>query len=160
MVGNEPFGVSLKRFVSFLFDPGSVFINLLFFGKCRIYDYHILNADLWIIEAFNKDGLNPEGFRTACKLAGLARILLLFHETPSNFPPEGDFWCNPLNCKFDDKIMTLFNIPIPVISDFEILIKQWQDLAYEPNAHKRRKCLFEEGENENAYCWTKIFRSI
>jgi len=106
-------------------------VNLRQFGfNSTILSNNILDADYWIIQAF-KSANNPAGFRTAYKLSGKAKCLLIFVWLPSEIPEEGPFWCHILNKNLSSRIKYIDQINIPSMTDFENLIQLWPLLGFE-----------------------------
>ena len=134
LIGTKELGQAFKRFLRYIFDIDKVKILLL--GQTIILSQEMLQADLWLIEAFHPfEPNNPEGFRTAYKLAGKTKILLLFLSTPEGFPKEGQFWCNLLDHNLVERIKKATNGSIPKKEDFEYLIQLWPTLINDPKSH-------------------------
>ncbi len=136
LAGAEEIGRAIKRYLVHVMGFRGQECNILVMGKKVALSREILNAHLWLIDAWNPfKPKDPEGFRTACNQAGKARCVLLFYDVPAGFPDEGSFWCNPLNCKLSKKIEDALRASPPEREEFEELIKLWPALAYEPKDH-------------------------
>ena len=134
LVGTEELAQAFKRFLRYVFDIDKV--NMLLLGQTVILSQEMLQADFWLIEAFHPfEPNNPEGFRTAYKLAGKTKILLLFLDAPKNFPLEGSFWWSPKGSNLVEKIWQIIRGPIPKKEDFDTLIKIWPSLKHDPSKH-------------------------
>lgn len=90
----------------------------------------LIRAEYWIIEAFDGTS-NAAGFRTARKLAGKARCLLIFACTPPGFPAEGPFWCHLLCPRLAERVRMVRKLPICSEADFRGVIEMWPLLGYE-----------------------------
>ena len=130
-------GNALLRYLIFVADFKESRCNIILFEDSNILSQELFNADFWLIDAWNFIKNDPEGFRTAYKLAGTIKCLLLFYNVPEGFPGEGKFWCNPLKCNLQEKIKEVLENPPPEKADFEKLIKVWPELAKEPKHHHR-----------------------
>jgi len=134
LVGTEELAQAFKRFLRYVFDIDKV--NMLLLGQTVILSQEMLHADFWLIEAFHPfEPNNPEGFRTACKLAGKTKILLLFLSTPEGFPKEGNFWCSFIIKNLAEKIKETMHGSIPQKEEFEDLAKKWPALMHKPKKH-------------------------
>jgi len=134
LVGTEELGQAFKRFLKYVFDIDKV--NILLLGQMVILSQEMLQADFWLIEAFHPfEPNNPEGFRTAYKLAGKTKILLLFLSAPEGFPKEGDFWCSFVIKNLAEKIKETMHGSIPQKEEFEDLAKKWPVLMHKPKKH-------------------------
>ncbi len=109
--------------------------NIILFGESSGLSRDIFKAHLWLIDAWNHFRHDPEGFRTAYKLAGKIKCLLLFYKVPDGFPEEGEFWCNPLSCNLEQKIKEVLEKPPPHKTDFEALIQIWPELGKTSGHH-------------------------
>lgn len=135
LVGAEEVGNALRRYMVYVMGFGKEDCSILLFGQSSGLSRESLNAELWIIEAWHpSESGNPEGFRTAYKLANTVKCLLLFLTLPEGFPKEGLFWCNPLT-RLSDKIKDILSASQPRKVDFDRLIDLWPALAREPNKH-------------------------
>lgn len=136
LVGLQELYNAIMRYMVYVMEVGQLGCQIMLFGQISGLSRENLNADLWIIEAWNPvESDNPEGFRAAYKLAGTAKCLLLFLKVPEGFPEEGPFWCNPVTSRLSDKIKEVLNAPPPAKADFELLITLWPALALEPVNH-------------------------
>lgn len=136
LIGSDDLGRALDRYLKAAISP--VQISILHMGRPLFLSQDILNADLWIAQAFNPNQPeNPEGFRTALKLAGSKRFLILFSAfSPITFPKEGFFWTTYNSSKpLFLKIQEVINAAVPTYEDYQALIKIWPDLAYDPSYH-------------------------
>ena len=134
LVGSEELGQAFKRFLRYIFDIDKV--NILLLGQTIILSQEMLHADFWLIEAFHPfEPNNPEGFRTAYKLAGKTKNLLLFLSTPEGFPKEGNFWCSLIIKNLAEKMKETMHASIPQKEEFEHLAEKWPALMYEPKRH-------------------------
>jgi len=134
LVGTKELGQAFKRLLKYVFDIDRVDILLL--GQTKALSHKVLQADFWLIEAFHPfEPNNPEGFRTAYKLAGKTKILLLFLSTPEGFPKEGDFWCSFIIKNLAKKIKETMHISMPQKEEFEHLAEKWPALMHEPKGH-------------------------
>ena len=97
----------------------------------------LLEYEFYVISALNFSLNNPEGFRTAKKLARAGkRVLLLFTYVPDDFPEEGDFWLTlPWKTPLSKKIEQVLKSPPPSEEDFERLERLWPLLKYKPSNH-------------------------
>jgi len=137
LVGSEELASALRRILKYVFGVPEENLNVLFLGNPLVLSRELLEADLWIVEAFHPlEPNNPEGFRTAYKLASTASFLLLF-TLPylKDFPSEGPFWWTlsshtNLARKIEDALSH-----IPKREDFEALIKKWPELIRDPTKH-------------------------
>jgi len=134
---SKDISASLTRYLVFIVGLNQHDCNIILFGDSNSLSNEILKADFWLIDAWNFTKNDPEGFRTAYKLAGTIKCLLLFYNVPEGFPGEGKFWCNPLKCNLQEKIKEVLENPPPEKADFEKLIKVWPELAKEPKHHHR-----------------------
>ncbi|PXF58998.1 MAG: hypothetical protein C4B58_04800 [Deltaproteobacteria bacterium] len=126
-------GRALKRYLVYVIGFGWNECKIIVLGKETAYSREMLQAKLWLIDAWNYDkSPDPEGFRNAYKLAGSIKCLLLFYHVPDGFPEEGPFWCNPGSCKLGRKIREILKSPPPEKRDFEKLMERWPDLGREP----------------------------
>ncbi len=139
LTGSNELNVAIGRYLRFV-----VGMEEIGFGRLGDpYSYMEIHNSmhkigLWIIEAFNpEDPQNPEGFRTAKKIDGNVRFLLLFTEfVPENFPEEGLFWVVlPFKKPLSTKIEEIIQNPPPNIKDFEKLEEIWPLLKAEPRHH-------------------------
>jgi hypothetical protein len=134
LVGTEELAQAFKRLLKYVFNIDKV--NIFFLGQTKALSYEVLEADFWIIEAFHPfEPNNPEGFRTAYKLAGKSKFLLLLLNVPQNFPNEGKFWCNIFTSNICAKIREVLDTLPPTKKDFDALTKIWPQLLYEPKRH-------------------------
>jgi len=134
LIGTKELGQAFKRFLKYAFDIDKV--NMLLLGQTKGLSQKLLQADFWLIEAFHPfEPNNPEGFRTAYKLAGKTKLLLLFLSTPEGFPKEGDFWCSFIIKNLAKKIKDIMYASIPQKEEFEHLAEKWPALMYEPKRH-------------------------
>lgn len=126
----------LERYLKYVMCNVNVTHALL--GHPEMLTPDMLHADLWIIEAFNpSDITNPEGFRTAKKLASRTKILLIFYYLPKNIPAEGNFWLKlPCMTKLSTKIKEVINKPAPDINEFNTLESLWLALRGQPRHHR------------------------
>ena len=135
LTASKYIGDALTRYLVYVMGFKRNDCNIILFGDSNSLSHEILKADFWLIDAWNFIKNDPEGFRTAYKLAGTIKCLLLFYNVPEGFPEEGKFWCNPLKCNLREKIKEVLDNPPPVKADFEKLIKMWPELAKEPKHH-------------------------
>jgi len=136
LVNNKFVAKALKRYLYFVFNFSMQDSFVLTFSNTRGLSRKILQSKLWLIDGWNSPyNWDPEGFRTAYKLAGTIKCLLLFYNVPEGFPEEGKFWCNPLKCNLQEKIKEVLENPPPEKADFKKLIKMWPELAKEPKHH-------------------------
>lgn len=136
LTGTKELAYALRRFLAYVFKIEPQKINILLLGKAFFLSQEMINADFWLIEAFNpKEPNNPEGFRAAKALAGEIKCLLFFLFVPEGFPEEGSFWCNPLNVYLKDKINKVIRSAPPSKNDFDKLVTLWPELIYEPEDH-------------------------
>ena len=128
---------AVSRYLQYVI--GDVKITHAILGHPEMLTPDILHADLWIIEAFNpSDITNPEGFRTAKKLASRTKILLIFYYLPKNIPVEGNFWLKlPCMTKLSTKIKEVLNKPAPNINEFNTLESLWSALKGQPRHHRQ-----------------------
>jgi hypothetical protein len=133
LTGSKYIADALKRYMVYVMSCKESECRMLFFGESSGLSAEDFMADLWLIEAWHPfEPDNPEGFRTAYKLAGKARCLLLFLQMPEGFHEEGPFWCNPVSTRLSDKINEVLQNPPPSRADFDHLISLWPALAQEP----------------------------
>jgi hypothetical protein len=133
LTGSDELNLSLERYLRFLLDIEGIFIAKL--GHPETLEPEMMNSDLWIAEVFNPEvPRNPEGFRTAKKLAGKMPFLLLFiGDAPSDFPREGDFWLvMPSSISLVSKIEEISNSPPPTDKDYRSLEEMWPLLGRGP----------------------------
>lgn len=137
LAGADEIGRALKRYLMYVMGFSGQECRILVMGKVTSFSQEMLNADIWLIDAWNPfKPANPEGFRTAYKQAGRARCMLFFYDAPANFPKEGPFWCNPLESKLSRKIEDALASSPPEKEEFDKLRVLWPALAYAPkNLH-------------------------
>jgi len=135
LIGNIELNDAINRYLRYVLGNLQVFYAKL--GHPEMLTPDMLHADLWIIEAFNPSDLtNPEGFRTAKKLASRTKILLIFYYLPKNIPVEGNFWLKlPCMTKLSTKIKEVLNKPAPNINEFNTLESLWSALKGQPRHH-------------------------
>lgn len=135
LIGNSELNDAINRYLRYVLCNLQVFYAKL--GHPEMLTPDMLHADLWIIEAFNpSDITNPEGFRTAKKLASRTKILLIFYYLPKNIPVEGNFWLKlPCMTKLSTKIKEVLNKPAPNINEFNTLESLWSALKGQPRHH-------------------------
>ena len=130
---------ALSRYLKYILRIKNVYLAYLG-NPSSVFELpeEVRNNGLWVIEAFNAKELNnPEGFRTAKKLARAGkRVLLLFTYVPDGFPEEGDFWLTlPWKTPLSKKIEQVLKSPPPSEEDFERLERLWPLLKYKPSNH-------------------------
>ena len=135
LIGNNELNDAINRYLRYVLGNLQVFYAKL--GHPEMLTSDMLHADVWIIEAFNpSDITNPEGFRTAKKLASRTKILLIFYYLPKNIPVEGNFWLKlPCMTKLSTKIKEVLNKPAPNINEFNTLESLWSALKGQPRHH-------------------------
>ena len=136
LTGSDELNISMERYLRFTLKADQVFTARL--GLPETLEPEMINSDFWIIEAFNpEDTQNPEGFRTAKKLAGKVLSLLLFiGDIPAGFPKEGDFWITvPSSTSLSSKIKAILDSPPPSEEDYRLLEEIWPLLGREPYHH-------------------------
>ena len=136
---SEHIGMALRRFLKYVMGFREEECNIILMGQSSGLSQEVLGAKLWLIDAWNFFNDDPEGFRTAYKLAGKIKCLLLFYHVPEGFPEEGPFWCNPVKCELDKKIKEVLESPPPRKEDFERLIQIWPELGREPRHHHHHR---------------------
>lgn len=135
--GIEVLGRVLRRYMIYVMGFRKEDCQIMLFGQSSGLSRESLEAGLWIIDAWHPfEPSNPEGFRTAYKLAGNIKCLLLFLKVPEGFPENGLFWCNPVTVRLSDKIREVLSAPPPTKADFDRLIAFWPALAQEPSKHR------------------------
>ncbi len=142
LTGNDELNISLKNYIRFVLTNMISQIYIAKLGKPETINVSMLDSDIWIIEAFNpEDPTNPEGFRTAKKLASRTKSLLLFVDMPYE-----DFFKNckfclklPSEIRLKKKIIEIINSPKPTINDFETLENACPRLKKQPSHHHRRQ---------------------
>jgi len=132
---SEHMGMALRRYLVYIMGFREDECNIILMGQSSGLSQEVLGAKFWLIDAWNFFNADPEGFRTAHKLAGKIKCLLLFYHVPDGFPEEGPFWCNPITARLSDKINEVLRNPPPSKADFEHLISLWPALANEPKKH-------------------------
>jgi len=140
LVESEELEISLERYLKFVCEINEKFYYGRFGDPTSILrNKEMLDADLWIIEAFNPDDVtNPEGFRTAKKFAEKKKVLLFFISVPQNFPEEGSFWMKlPSKILISEKVNKVLSNPLPKLRDFENLESLWPILKNRPFHHHR-----------------------
>lgn len=138
LTGDVELSDAIERYLHFLFSGQVAEIFQASLGKPETMQPEMLTADLWIAEALNPVEIeNPEGFRTAKKLAGKTRFLLLFSVIiPSAFPKEGSFWLYlPSHVSLSTKIKKIMLNPISTDSDYQKLEDLWPLLKRGPSHH-------------------------
>lgn len=137
LTGTDELNLSLARYIRFtLPEAKEIFIAQL--GNPETLEQAMFSSDIWIAEAFNpSDYQNPEGFRTAKKLAGKNRFLLLFTSgVCENIPEEGRFWIKlPTNISLASKIRRLLKDLPPSKDDYLSLEEKWPLLKETPFHH-------------------------
>lgn len=136
LTGSEKTSRALKRYMVYVMGFKERNCQIMLFGQASGLSPDNLKAELWMIETWHPfEPDNPEGFRTAYKLAGRSKFLLLFYDVPEGFPEDGFFWCNPITCDLNEKITEAIDNPPPTKAEFDQLIKLWPALAHEPKDH-------------------------
>lgn len=136
LVGLEELGAALERYIQFTIGPAR--IRRLQMGEATELSKEVLSVDLWIAEAWNPTQPdNPEGFRTAMKLVGVCRVLLLFTSfLPDAFPEEGTFWTTCCSEKpLSAKVSEILEGRVPKREDYQALLKLWPALGNDPARH-------------------------
>ncbi|HID56897.1 TPA: hypothetical protein EYP37_10240 [Candidatus Poribacteria bacterium] len=139
LTGSDELNISLERYLRFTLEVEQVLTARL--GHPETLESEMMSSDLWIAEVFNpQDPQNPEGFRTAKKLADKVPFLLLFiGDIPADFPKEGDFWLvMPSSTSLSSKIRDISNSPPPSEEDYRSLEEMWPLLGREPYHHHHR----------------------
>ena len=128
---------ALERYIKYVIRLCKV---VTFEMESNVIPGNLLNYQFYLISAFNFSLNNPEGFRTAKKLARAGkRVLLLFTYVPDDFPEEGDFWLTlPWKTPLSKKIEQVLKSPPPSEEDFERLERLWPLLEYKPSNHHHR----------------------
>ena len=125
----------MERYLRFVLGVKEIFIAKL--GHPETLEQEMFDSNLWIIEAFDpKDPYNPEGFRTAKRLASKIPVLLLFiGDLPFDFPKEGDFWITlPSSTSIASKIRRVISEP-PLPKMLEFFENLFPSLRREPYHH-------------------------
>ncbi len=136
LTGSKELGEAFARYLKYVMDIGYREIRLILFNRISGLSKDILDANLWIIEAFNpSEPDNPEGFRTALKLAGKKRFLIYFLSVPNDFPEDGPFWCVMPCSRLKAKIEQVLSGSLPTQDDMRKIIDLWPKLVYNPNTH-------------------------
>jgi hypothetical protein len=136
LAGIQELNSALRRYMVYVMGFKWEDCQVMLFGAGSGLSRESLEADFWLIEAWHPfEPDNPEGFRTAYKLAGKMKCLLLFLKVPEGFPEEGPFWCSLVTTKLSDKINEVLDKPSPSKADFDNLIAIWPALALEPSEH-------------------------
>ncbi len=136
ITGSRKLNGALGRYLKYVMGYMDILYGEL--GNPESIRREMFDANLWIIEAFNpEDPQNPEGFRTAKKIDGNVRFLLLFTGfVPEYFPKEGEFWVVlPFKKTLSTKIEEIIQNPPPNIKDFEEIEGVWPLLKAEPRHH-------------------------